>query len=235
MTSLNLAVRAEPPPDRLDGDKDPPGRAPKGPPEEKPEVLAKVHGIAILRVAEKAFKTVYGFVTDWKDFLSQFCLAPEEMWKSVRHTAKAQGLSEIDLDPDGNIGIFRDRIPSGLRRQLQQQCMPALRHGPRPGVSEALRRGGEKVLAAVTDAEQLVPHGPAGPRATPISALRDKLLYGRPICMLRRRRPAGASAQALAPIVRHHRHEAGDSAHAGLRCGTALAGPRLFCSPKAGS
>ena len=106
VTSLNRAVRAEPPPDRLDGDTDPTGRAPKGPPEEKPEVLAKVHDIAILRVAAKAFKTVYGFVTDLKDFFSQFCLAPEEMWKSVRHTAKAQGLSENDLDPDGNIGIF---------------------------------------------------------------------------------------------------------------------------------
>ena len=156
VTSLNLAVRAEPPPNRLDGDKDPPGRAPKGPPEEKPEVLAKVHDIAILRVAAKAFKTdVYGFVTDWKDFFSQFCLAPEEMWKSVRHTAKAQGLSENDLDPDGNIGIFVTEYRLGFgvssSSNVCQRFATALVQVFRKLFDEEEK----KVLAAVTNAEQL--------------------------------------------------------------------------------
>jgi hypothetical protein len=69
VASLNRAVRAELQPEPPDGGKDPPGQAPKWPQKQKPEVLAKIRVISILRVAAKAFKTdVYVFVTDWKDF-----------------------------------------------------------------------------------------------------------------------------------------------------------------------
>lgn len=158
MTSLNRAVRAEPQPDRRTGARTRRGARPscQWPPEEKPEVLAKIRDIVILRVAAKAFKTdMYGFVTDWKDFFSQVCLAPEEMWKSVRHTAKAQGLSENDLDPDGNIGIFVTEYRLGFGVSSSSNVCQRFATALVKVFRKLFDKAEKKVLAEVTDAEQL--------------------------------------------------------------------------------
>jgi hypothetical protein len=106
------------------------------------------------------------------------------MWKSVRHTAKAQDLSENDFDPDGNIGIFvtEYRLGFGVSsiRNVCQRFATALVQVFRKLFDKAEK----KVLDKVTDTEQLKylaarrALGPHQDRLYKISCYTDDLVAG---------------------------------------------------------
>ena len=80
--------------------------ATKWPKEEKPTVLDKVHDIAILQYAAANIfqEEVVGFVTDWKDYFSQFAVAPSQLWLNVVHWSNIEGIDASDLP--GPLGSF---------------------------------------------------------------------------------------------------------------------------------
>jgi hypothetical protein len=71
----------------------------KWPKEQKPTVLNKVHDIGVLQfAAQVVFKDeVVGFVTDWKDYFSQFAVFPGDLWMNVVHWSNLEGIETSDL------------------------------------------------------------------------------------------------------------------------------------------
>jgi hypothetical protein len=70
----------------------------KWPKELKPTVLDKCHDIGVLQyAAQVVFKEeMVGFVTDWRDYFSQFAVFPGDLWLNVVHWSNLEGLESSD-------------------------------------------------------------------------------------------------------------------------------------------
>ena len=88
---------------------------PKWPKEEKPTVLDKVHDIAILQYAATCIfrEDVVGFVTDWKDYFSQFAVASSQLCLNVVHWSELEGIDTKDFSRSYGSFVSERRLGFG--------------------------------------------------------------------------------------------------------------------------
>jgi hypothetical protein len=129
-------VPAEPPP--LDQ---------KWPKEQKPTVLNKVHDIGVLQyAAQVVFRDeVVGFVTDWKDYFSQFAVFPGDLWMNVVHWSNLEGIETSDL------GCFVSEQRLGFGASSSSNITQRFAHFIASVFRRAFDREEELVLAAEQD------------------------------------------------------------------------------------